>query len=318
MTAGSMEGSSERRLPLWKRVLPFVVSIALLVVVFWRIDLRATSASLARANVGGFVAFTLVFLAALLSADVFGTLVVYRPVIGRIRFVDLLIVRGASYLPSLLNHHVGQAFVTVFLSRSRGVSLARVFGGTIVIYASWAACLLGLVMAAVVVSGSPAEWLILPLGAGVLYLLLIGLRPKVAQHVAALKPLFEAGIKGHLVAALARLPHALVLFFGTWLSFRFFEVEIPVGAALAYVPILMVAVTLPITPQGFGTRDLVATTLFAKFALGNSAGEREARVAAATLSFGVVLTILEAFLGLVLIRRATRLIAHGIAEHERP
>lgn len=299
--------------PLWKRALPFVLAVALLAVVFARVDLAAARASLLRVHVPAFVGFAALFLTALLSADVFATIIVYRPVLGYIRYRDLFTVRGASYLPAILNHHVGQAFVTVFLARSHDVPLARVAGGTIVVYASWAACLLLLGGGAVIATGSPAAWLALPLGAGLVYLIALGVRPERLARFKLLGPLFEAGVKGHLVAAAARLPHAAVLFLGTWLSFRFFGVNIPLSAAFSYVPILMVVVTLPITPQGFGTRDLVATTLFLQFATGDTDTERRAAIAATTLSWGVVLMALQAVLGLILLRRATRLLVAASA-----
>ncbi len=302
------------RVALWKRVLPFGLAAGLLGVVALRTDFVAAKASLARVNVGAFVGFTAVFIAGLLAADALGTLVVYRRVIGPVRFRDLVVVRGASYLPSMLNHHVGQAFITVFLSRSHGVPLARVAGGTLIVYASWAACLLGVGMAAVLASGAPAGWLALPLATGIGYLGVLAARPRRLVEVEVLRPLFEAGVKGHLAAAVARIPHAIVLFLGTWLPMKLFGVDVPLGAALIYVPIVMVAVTLPITPQGFGTRELLATTLFAGYAAGADAAEREAAVAAATLSWGVVVTGLEAVLGVLLIRRAQRLLGARAGE----
>jgi hypothetical protein len=305
--------------PAWKRALPFVIAAALLAFVMARLDLAAVRASLERVNAAGFVGFATAFVLALLCADSFATVMVYRPVLGRIRYRDLFVVRGASYLPSILNHHVGQAFVTVFLARSHGAPLARVAGGTLVVYASWTACLLALGGAAVIATGLPAVWLAAPIGAGVAYLIVLAVRPARLERVALLRPLFEAGVRGHLVAAAARVPHAAVLFAGTWLSLRFFGVEVPVGAALSYVPILMVAVTLPITPQGFGTRDVLAATLLLPFAIGATDAEKRAAIAAATASWGTVLTAVEALLGLLLLRRATRLLETGApngAEHE--
>lgn len=308
LARGGSAGAGGTVTPVWKRALPFVIAVALLAFVLARVDLAAVRASLARVNVAAFVGFAALFVLALLSADAFATLVVYRPVLGRIRYRDLFVVRGASYLPSILNHHVGQAFVTVFLSRSHGVPLTRVAGGTLVVYASWAACLLALGGAAVVATGLPAAWLLLPIGAGVGYLVVLAVRPASLAGVDLLRPLFEAGVRGHLIAAAARVPHAAVLFAGTWLSLRFFGVDVPASAALSYVPILMVVVTLPITPQGFGTRDVLAATLLLPFAIGGTDEERRAAIAAATASWGAVLTLVEAALGLLLLRRATRLL----------
>lgn len=318
LARGGSAGAGGSVTPLWKRALPFVLAAGLLAFVLARADLGAVRASLLRVNAPAFVAFAALFVLGLLSADCFATLVVYRPVIGRIRYRDLFVVRGASYLPSILNHHVGQAFVTVFLSRSHSVPLARVAGGTLVVYASWTACLLVLGGAAVIATGLPAAWLLVPIGAGVVYLIVLAVRPAKLARLALLRPLFEAGVRGHLIAAAARVPHAAVLFAGTWLSFRFFGVEVPVGAALSYVPILMVVVTLPITPQGFGTRDVLAVTFLLPFALGATDEERRAVIVAATASWGTVLTLVEAALGLLLLRRATKLLDAPSPETEQP
>lgn len=304
--------------PWYRRALPFALAALLLAIVAARIDLRAALAALSRVDVPSFVAFSAAFLLALLSADAFATALVFRPVLGHTRFRDLFVVRGASYLPSILNHHVGQAFVTLFLSRSHGVPLGRVAGGTIIVYVSWAACLLLLGGAAMLATSLPIAWLALPLGAGALYLAVIALRPAPLARSSVLAPLFEAGVRGHLLAAAARLPHAAVLFLGTWLSFRFFGVRIPLAAALAYVPVLMVAVTLPLTPQGLGTRDLVATTLFLRFAPGATFAERGAAIAACTASWAFVLMALQAVLGLALLRSATRLTERAATPRPSP
>lgn len=287
---------------------PFVLAVGLLGVLFARTDLAAARARLAHVDIPLFIGFAALFVVCLLSADAFATVIVYRPVLGRIRFRDLWIVRGASYLPSILNHHVGQAFVTVFLARSHSVPLARMAGGTIVSYASWAACLLLLGGGAVIATGSPAAWLAIPFGAGMAYLALLALSPARLAKIELLRPLFEAGVKGHLVAAAARVPHAAVQFLGVWLSFRLFGVNIPAGAAFSYIPILMVVVTLPITPSGLGTRDAAAAMLFLSYGVGETDEARRASIAACTLSWTLMLLAIEGVLGLFLLPRATKLL----------
>jgi len=218
-------------------------------------------------------------------------------------FREFWILRGASYLPSILNHHVGQAILTYYVSRRYGVSLARMAGGTLLVYASWMGCLLGAGAIAMVASGRLLQPAVL-VAAGVAYLVVIAWRPARLARVKLLAPLFEAGLGGHLLALVVRLPHFVVLFLGTWLPFAFFGVNIPLGAALLYVPILMVAVTAPITPQGVGTRDLVAATFFAGFAQGATPAEQAAAIAAATTSWAVAITLVQAVLGLLLLKRA--------------
>ncbi len=297
--------------PLWRRALPFVLALGLVAFVVRKLDVRAFARHLATVNAPAFLLFEVAFILALLTADTFATVLVYRRSVAPIRFRDFWILRGASYLPSMLNHHVGQAFITYFVARRYGTPLARVAGATLLVYASWSGCVLGLGCVALWLNGKPLLWLAAVLGAGVLYLVIIAVRPRRLAETRLLAPLFEAGVAGHLVALLSRIPHLVVLFLGTWIPFLFFGVAIPFTDAIAYIPILMVAVTLPITPQGFGTRDLLAAALFARFAPGDTADARLAALAAATTSWGIAITLIEMLLGFVLMRGAA-------AELEKP
>jgi hypothetical protein len=287
----------------WRALLPFVLALGLVGFVLSRLDLRAFLAHLGRVSAPAFLGFSVLFVLALLSADTLATVLVYRRSVAPIRFRDFWVLRGASYLPSTINHHLGQAMITLALSRVYGVSLARVAGATLLVYASWMGCVLGLLCVAIVVAAKPLIWLAVPLGAGLVYLFLLALRPARLARTRLLAPLFEAGVQGHLLALLARLPHFGVLFLGTWLPFLFFGVRIPFPTAAMYVPVVMVAVTLPITPQGFGTRDMLAATFFERFAPGDSAPERLAALAASTTAWGISITLVEVVLGLLLLRR---------------
>jgi hypothetical protein len=290
-----------------RRALPLVIAAVLVTLVLWRIDRQAFLASLAGANVPGYVGFTLAFVIALLGADTFATALVYAKVAPSITFRELFVIRGASYLPSLVNHHLGQAFVTVLLARRHGLGLGRAAGATLVCYASWAGALLGMGALGTLAAGR-APWFALGVGvAGTSYLAVLAARPARLARVAFLAPLFEAGVRGHLEALITRLPHVAVLFVGSWVPFSFFGVDVPLREAVVTVPILMVVVTLPITPAGFGTRDAVAATLLLPFAQGATVAEKTARIAAATTSFGVLLTVVEAGVGLALARAVARL-----------
>ena len=290
--------------PWWRRALPFGLALALVAFVLARLDHRAFLAALGRVDAPAYAAFSAAFVLALLSADTFATVLVYRRAALPVSFRDFFVLRGASYLPSLINHHVGQAFIAVSLSRAHGAPLARVAGATLVVYASWLGCLLALAALAFPLHGLPIAWSAAALAPGLLYLALLAARPAALARVRLLAPLFEAGVRGHLVALAARLPHLAVLFVGTWVPFLFFGVRIPLGAAALYVPILMVAVTLPLTPQGVGTRDVLAAALFERFAEGAGREERLAALAAATTSWAVAITLVEAALGLALLRAA--------------
>jgi uncharacterized membrane protein YbhN (UPF0104 family) len=298
-------------LPLWRRALPFVVGAALLGVVVTRLDFAAFYAAVRTTNYFAFVLFTLVFSIALLTADSLATAHVYRSAVCPVRYREVVVIRGASYLPSMLNHHVGQGWLTYFIAKKYGAPLWRVAGATLLVYATTFGCVFLVGVAALPFNHGRVAWLaptIATFGVlGLIYLVVVYIRPAFLRRRQATAPLMEAGVRGHLQALVWRLPHVLVLFAGTWAPFAFFGVRVPLADALAFIPVVMLVTALPITPQGVGTRDVVAMELLARYAPGGRQ-EQLAAVAAATLSFACALTLVQALVSPLLMRRAQRML----------
>jgi len=299
------------RLPWWRRLLPPLIAVVLVVLLLWTLDLHAFVQHLRSVNYPGFLAFCLVFSLLLLASDSLATSFVYSRAVCPLRFREFFLIRGASYLPSMLNHHIGQAWVTWYVSRVYRAPLWRVTGATLLVYGTTFGCLLVFGGISLLLDRSAAPWL-LPLlaiagTAGVGYLATIAIKPAFLAKRQVLAPLFEVGVMGHLAAFALRFPHVLVLFLGSWLPFRFFGVDIPPAAAFAYIPVLMVVAVLPITPQAVGTRDWFSRHYFSQFAAGTSA-EQEASVAAATLTYAAALSVLQAVFALLLMHRALRVL----------
>jgi Lysylphosphatidylglycerol synthase TM region len=294
--------------PSWRRIAPFALAAVLIATVMWRIDRGQFAASIGRTNLPWFVAFSAIFTVVLLIADSIASRYVYRTLAGPITLRQLVTLRGASYLAGLINHNVGQAWLTFAIARTCSVPVLRVTGATLLVYVTTLACVFGLGVVSLVLAPDRFAWLptVFTVAAcGVLtYVVVLALRPAWFVRSRLTAPLAEAGIRGHVVALALRAPHVAVLFLGTWLPFRFFGVHIPLVDALALVPGLMVLVALPITPQGVGTRDLFAVQVFTAYALGTPA-EREATVAAATLCWAVALTLVQIPLSLAMVRFAS-------------
>jgi hypothetical protein len=301
------------RQPLWRRVLPFVMAIALLAFVVARLDLVAFREALSKLNVVPFLGFAAIWTVSLLAVDTVATVVCYRVSAPDVKFGPFYLIRGASYVPGLLNYHLGQAFLTYMISRAWQVPIARAAGATLLGYASWMGCLLLLGGVAMPLSGRPAGFLFGVIAVGLLYLVVLHLRPARLVKIGFLSPLFEAGIKGHLVALAARVPHLFTLVLGLWVPFFFFDVAIPVGQALLLIPLVLVATTLPLTPQGFGTRDALCLAFFSAYASGTNDAERAAQIAACTTTWGITQTLATALIGLVCTRWATKLVTPGPA-----
>jgi hypothetical protein len=302
--------------PLWRRVLPFFIAIALLAFVIGRLDFRAFWHSISGTHYVLFFLFTTLFNVALVAADAFATAHVYRVSVCPVRYHELLVIRAASYLPSLLNHHVGQAWLTYFMSKVYKAPIWRVAGATLLVYVTTFGCVYTLGLLAVVFNHGRVAWLVPTISiigaGGIGYLGVIALKPRFLRERQATAPLVEAGIRGHLLAFAYRLPHVLVLFVGTWVPFSFFGVNIPLTDALAYIPVVMLVTAIPITPQGVGTRDVVALQLLAHYAPGSSE-QQAAAIAATTLSWAAALTLVQATLSPLFMRSAQRMLKRAEA-----
>ncbi len=298
-------------LPLWRKLLSFLIAAALIAYVLSRLDFAAFLRALGSTHYFEFAGFIVVFQLALLSADSLATSHVYRSVVCPVRFRDVMLIRGASYLPSMLNHHVGQAWLTYFVSKAYRAPLWRVAGATLLVYATTFGGVFLLGVAALPLSRGHVPWLATVLGAlavgGVFYMVLVYLKPAFLRRRQATAPLMELGVRGHLRELAYRMPHVAVLFVGNWVPFLFFGVALPLSQALVYVPALMLVAALPITPQGVGTRDVLALELLSHF---TPAGDHHgAAIVAATLSYACGMTIVQALFSPLLMRRVQRLLS---------
>lgn len=295
--------------PLWRRALPFLLASLLLAWVLHRSGWEQLTGALGQTNFIVFFVFSWLGQILSLIADSYATTYVYRKTVCPIRFREMLIIRGASYLPSMVNHNLGQAWLTYVISKRYSAPLWRVAGATLLVYGTNLAGLLLLCTLALPFNGDRVPWLTPVVGVatlgGLAYFAALKWGGRFLGRWQATAPLVEIGPIGHLKAIAARIPHVGTLFLNTWLVFWFFGVWIPPAAALAYVPVLMMVAALPLTPGAIGTRDAVALELLAPFATG---AHGVSAIAATTLSWFVMLNIGAALLSPPLMRRASQLL----------
>ena len=118
------------RVSIVRRVAPFVIATLLLAFVASRIDFAAFVTALTGLNVPVFLGFALLWQITLLGADALGNVAAYRLTMPEVRYGDFYVFRGASYLPGMVNHHLGQAYMTYLQAKLMGIPLARMAGTT--------------------------------------------------------------------------------------------------------------------------------------------------------------------------------------------
>lgn len=302
------DGSSTRALG---RLLPWAVAVLILAYLFASVPTAALGDALERASWPAVVALALALVTATLVTDTAALWVAIRRSLpaARMGWRDTFAIRGASYLLALLSYGAGQGGVVYFLRRRHDVPVAAGAGAVLLatgVQIMVVALAVGLGLALGAVPDRPElRWLAVLVLAGVpIYLLIIGLAPRVLATRRVLAPLFVAGIAGTLQVGAARVAHMAVLIAGHWLAMRLFGIEVPAAAAVARLPVLFLIAALPISPSGLGTTQAAAVTLFSEYAEVGAAPE--ATVLAYSLSFQVIGTAVAAGWGLVCLRRVTK------------
>ncbi|HWN69290.1 MAG TPA: lysylphosphatidylglycerol synthase domain-containing protein, partial [Haliangium sp.] len=228
-----------------------------------------------------------------------------------LRYRDILLVRCASALLSLLNYGAGQGGVVYFLHRRHGVSLEAGAGAILLASAAWVAVLAltaGLGLLAGAVPDRPelraVAWL--ALAALPAYVLLAALRPRVLLRVKLLRYLLAVSPAALVRVLGARVLHLGVLVSGNWLAMRLFDIAVPPAAALLRLPAMFLVGAVPISPAGLGTTQAAAMTLFGDYAAAPDQAARQATVLAYSLSSHVTGVVLLVLVGLVCWRRLGR------------
>ena len=92
---------------------------------------------------------------------------------------------------------------------------------------------------------------------------------------------------------------------------RCFDIEIPLGAGMIYIPMVLLVASLPLTPFGLGTMQATAVHFFAPFAKAPTLVQRQALVFGYSLALSTMALMLQGLIGLAFIKQVA---AMGIFE----
>jgi len=285
------------------RILPWVVTAGLLFLVFRRISIDEVIADTRRAA-GWTVPLILASVVAVYLGDSFAIWKIFGRFLTRMSFVDVLLVRGATYLLAAINYNVGQGAIVYFVHRNAGTSIMRGVATILLVLGTNILALLFLATAGMSIAPavpSAVKILVAVAWGGLgIYVVLVALRPRFLD-----RPVFEvllnAGISGHVSALLVRLPHIAALVAFQFTALRGFGVHVPLVNALAALPVTFLVAVLPISVQGLGTTQATMVYFFARYASGSPA-EQEAAVVAASIVAQATALAFQAVLGVACLK----------------
>jgi hypothetical protein len=284
-------------------VAAWTVTLALLVYIFSRVPFHEVLEALGRAAPWT-VPVALALVLVIYAADSFAMQRTFSWFVTPLRYSEVLVVRGATYLLALVNYALGQGAIVYFVKRTRGVPVTRGAATVLLIMGVNVLVLLGLASLGLVVSGArnrTVEALVVAGYAGLAaYLVVIWARPAFLTKRPIFEVLFDAGIGGHLKAMVVRLPHVISLIAFQFAMLRAFGVRIPIGHAIMFLPVILLSAIVP-SFLGLGPVQASMVALLSRYAPGTGV-DQEATVLAAGLAGWTLPVLAQIAIALVCLR----------------
>jgi hypothetical protein len=305
-----------RRVEKARRLAPWLGAVALLAVVFWRVDLAATLRAFAAADWQRFVLAALPFTGLWLAIDAAALSRLVSRFHAPVGFRPMLRLRGASYLFLVFSYDAAQAALALALRRRLDVPLLALGGSFLFYYAIDLLTIAGLgLLGAGALPGPLGEALEPALAvmlAGLLGVLV--LLTAIARLPDATRPAWLRGAR--LLETLRRvrprdaaeLVGWRVLFYGSFVAFAAvtlpaFGIDVPLRALVACVPVTLSIAALPITVSGIGSAQLAMLALYGAFA-------EPAAIVAYSLAHSASLIALRLPIGLLCWPAVAEAVAH--------
>ena len=294
---------------LWKQLWPWLVGIAIVVVVSLRVPFAAFGDAVHQGNHIQLAAIDTLVLLVILATDTFATWVTLIAVRLRWPMRDVLAVRGATYVIALLNYVVGQGGLGYYLHKA-GVSTLRATGVTLFMMGT---TFVGLLLITTVawmngpIDNSALWWtLVISCAAFAVYLVIIAIAPHFVARRELFAPLFTAGLRGHATTIAMRLPHVAIIVLGHWLAMIAWGITVPFWFAATTLPVVALVTVLPISPGGLGTTQAALVYFFTDFAPGATDEARAGAVLAFAIVHFVYATLAQLVIGLACVPFARR------------
>ena len=272
-----------------RRAWPWLVGAALLVFVITRVPFDAFTDAIEHGPHVLLAAVDLAIALCVLCTDTFSTWIGLVAVRLRRPIGNVAVVRGATYALFVVNYALGQGAFGYYLHKT-GEKPLRATGATLFLIGTNLATLLVLTsftwaFGNLAVPTARLTWTLTIGCSGLaLYLIVIAIAPKFLARRDLFAPLFDAGLKGHALAMVGRIPHVVLVVLAQWVALRAWGIHVPFVVGVLIMPIVVIASVLPISPAGLGTAQAAFAYFFSGFAPGGTPDERTAHV----IAFGIV------------------------------
>jgi hypothetical protein len=306
-------------IPLWKRALPYLGTLLIFALIFWRIPMAKVGEALEQAPVLKFFGVFLPFCAVYWIIDSLCLTWVVRRFNAGLHLRDIMPIRASMYLLSLINSNLGQGGVAWYLHRKTGIPFLEMLSSILFIalmevYQLFLFSTLGVILYQ---PNSPAQLEIvrvLRIAYVVAWLLLAAVIAFFAQ--ARRSDNIRGWIVGSRLGAIAGtflkarpLDYAIVLGIKTpgfmlsvltqYFALSLYGIVIPFAQLVLFLPLVFLAAALPITVAHLGTSQAAWLLFF-------SGNAPEVKILAYSLAAHFTFMFCNGLIGLFFLPRASR------------
>ena len=319
-----MEETSSIRQRLLK-LLPWIITLAIFIIIFRRVPIPDLLEALQQARLLPYLALMAPYSMIYCLIDTF----VLTQAVGwfhqPVRYARILPVRAAAYILSLLNPGLGQGGTAFYIHRRELMPFLELVGtiiflvviefGQLALYAA-----IGIFIVQPQLAAIFAPFYVVFIAAFAIALTYVrhGFSPLVrvlqamsrltgrdsnyayrsgGPRARILHTLQTAGVRHYLLALLYKAPNFFIAILVHYLAVQQFGLQIPFLALLAFLPVVFLAASLPITVAHLGTSQAAWLFFF-------SAYGAEARLLAYSLTAHFTFMVLNSLIGLCFLRSA--------------
>jgi hypothetical protein len=285
-----------------KRLFPWLVGAGILAYLIWRIEVNPLMDALRHADVALYAPVLVAFILVNFLADTQNMHALLKEPVS-ITFSDSMIIRGASYLLMIVDYTLGMGSIVYYLKKYKNLPI---FEGTgLMLFLSYTTHISLLIMAitgSILAVDSHSAWLrqiallcSLTLAIAVLLIILYKVLPdkgfliKIKQSV-FVKIFIDSPARMYVVNTIYRCGFyfTFILFF--YVAVKAFNMDIPFMALLAYVPVILLVISIPISAFGLGTSQAAMLFLFKDYGT-------PAQIMAFSLTYSASIIVLRGMLG---------------------
>ncbi len=254
-----------------RRAAPWLIAGASVAAILIRYPVDRIVGEMQRGNTLAMVPIALAALATVWLTATLSDFVVLPPVVGAMRFIDLMKAKAGVSVLNAVGSAVNYGGYALWIQRRFRCRPAAA-GGIVLFITLGDLCAVSLLAGAAMLIGGddlPVEArsrlvVIAPIVFTVTVVLLLA-RPRRSQRP-VLTPWRNITLAQRLIGLAARCGNITILMVSTWAASHAFGLDLPLTAVVTFLPILMVIGALPINVAGLGPVQAAWIALFAPYA----------------------------------------------------